>query len=693
MYSEDPMLTARIAVEFITGLQDAGVGACVKHFVANEQEEDRFTYESQVDERSLRELYLRPFEAAVKEAGVRAVMASYNFVNGDHACSHEQLLQHILKKEWGFNGIVVSDWGALKELEGPARNGCDLEMPGPGRWWGGGQLERAVTSGLVDEKAVDDKVRRILGFLQWRGRLPGVTDASEERSIERDEHRRLARRVATDSMVLLKNDGLLPLRPGPSVALIGPGAAKTSLLGGGSATVLPHRRRSLLDAFRERWPGELLYAEGVSLERGGDVLPRSWIDGGVAKAELFDGVGCDGEPFAIQNVPTLRNLWFGDTYPADVDKLSVRLTVSITPHVSGPQTLVGAGAGPTRLYVDGDLVADNQVDGFVAGLAYTAGAGRVTLEAGRSYELVLEQLPMPDVALQVATTHIGIAPRASEQESALAEAERIAAAADIAIVIVGSDDQWESEGADRESLSLPAGQDALVERVLAVNPRTAVLLNCGAPMLMPWLDAVPAALITWYPGQEGADAIVDVLLGLADPGGRMPTTWPRDERDAPSYRSYRKEDRLVRYDEQLLIGHRWYDAKGIAPLVPFGHGLSYASFDWGPPTVTQADGPEMTVDVPIRNTSDRSGWEVVQVYVAPRADTLARPTKVLAGFEKVQIDAGDRATARVSIGPPAFSYWDTGSRSFRVAPGSYDLVIAASACDERYRIDVHVQSG
>src|SRR4051794_751647 len=255
-FSEDPELTARMAVAYITGVQSTGVAACVKHLVANDQEHERFTIDAHVDERTLREVYLRPFEAAVAEAGVRTVMAAYNYVNGQHACSQRDLLVDLLKSEWNFDGVVISDWNAMKETVAPAVNGLDLEMPGPGAWWGDGKLRAAVEGGEVPEEQLDDKVRRILGLLHWRGRLPGATSTEEERSIDRPEHRALARRAATEGMVLIKNTGVLPLPTGRSIALIGPGASSTALLGGGSALLQPHPHTSLLEAFTARWSGE-----------------------------------------------------------------------------------------------------------------------------------------------------------------------------------------------------------------------------------------------------------------------------------------------------------------------------------------------------------------------------------------------------------------------------------------------------
>ena len=299
-FSEDPELTARMAVAYITGVQSTGTAACVKHLVANDQEHQRFTIDAHVDERTLREVYLRPFEAAVLDADVRTVMAAYNFVNGRHACAHPDVLLGVLKGEWGFDGVVISDWNAMKDTVGPAVNGLDVEMPGPGVHWGDGQLRAAVARGEVSERDVDEKVRRILRLLVWRDRLPGETTTGDERAVDRPEHRKLARRAAAEGMVLVKNEGLLPLLPGRSVALIGPAAASTAILGGGSALLEAHPHTSVLDAFRGRWTGEVSHVPALDLRRSAETLPPDWIGDDGIEVEQFDGRSLTGEPFASQ---------------------------------------------------------------------------------------------------------------------------------------------------------------------------------------------------------------------------------------------------------------------------------------------------------------------------------------------------------------------------------------------------------
>jgi beta-glucosidase len=337
-----------------------------------------------------------------------------------------------------------------------------------------------------------------------------------------------------------------------------------------------------------------------------------------------------------------------------------------------------------RLFVDGEFVVTNE-NGFKVGLGLTGGATEIEMEAGRTYAILLESTPDEVGGMVVAYVDVGIEPVTIDRADQIAEAARAAAAADVAVVIVGSNEEWETEGRDRDDLSLPMGQDALVRRVLAVNPRTVVVLNCGAPMVLPWLDDVPAALLAWYPGQEAGDAIVDVIVGDAEPGGRMPTTWARAERDTPSFLHYPGEAGVVRYGEELHVGYRWYGARGIEPLIPFGHGGSYTTFEWGEPTLT-ATADDVVVEVPVTNTGARRGSDVVQLYVSAREPVVVRPPKQLAGFAKVEIDPGETAVARVVVCARAFARWDIASRGWVVDPGVYDLVVAASAVDERFRV-------
>jgi len=683
-FSEDPELSARLAVAYIRGLQATGVAGCAKHLVANEQEHERTTIDTIVDERTLREVYLRPFEAAVVDGDVRTVMAAYNYVNGHHACSHPEVLVSILRVEWGFDGLVISDWGAMKDTVLTATTGLDVEMPGPGRWWGDGRLQEAVETGAIDEAQIDEKVANVLRLLDWLGRLPGETADGEERAVEREEHRVLVRRAAADATVLLKNDeALLPLRPGARLAVVGPGAADTALFGGGSASLTPYRTTNVLDALRSRWDGEIVHEVGVDIRRAAATIPNEWLPDGIDVA-LY-ATPDDTEPIHRDHVDGLIYVWHDETVGLSTSPVA-RVRFTVVPDQTGTARVMASGFGIVTLAIDGEPVVDNRIDPFSSRLGFTGDTTLFEFEAGTAYEFTVETRPHDDPGMPLVLLDVGVEMlEYVDPEAAVVAAERAAASADVAVVVVGTSAHWEAEARDRTELSLPLDQDDLVRRVLAANPNTVVVLNCGGPQLLPWLDDVPAALLAWYPGQEGGEAIVDVLLGESEPAGRMPTTWAKAEADTPSHGHYPGDAGVVRYGEERLVGHRWYDAHAIEPAIPFGHGGSYTTFTWSAPRLT-GSGPDVVLEVDVANAGERPGAEVVQVYVEPLDPPVDRPLRHLAGFAKVRTDAGASATARIELGEVAFRRWDVDSGGWVVDAGDYDLVVAASAVDLRDRI-------
>ncbi len=689
-YSEDPELSSRICVAYINGVQGTGVGACVKHFIANDQEYERFTINVEVDERSLREIYLPPFEAAVKEAGVRSVMGAYSFVNGHHGCAQPDLIVELLKTEWGFDGFVVSDWIAIKETVAPALHGLDLEMPGPGVWWGEGKLAAAVRVGDVAESLIDDKVRRILGFLEWAGRLGTPTD-HDETSTERPEHRTLSRRAATESMVLIKNEAnVLPLADdNRTIALIGPGVESTALLGGGSASLVPHRTTTVAAAMADRLGDRIVgMAEGISLRRSVESVPAEHLTEPGVTFELFDGMDLDGLLIDTVTAPRPFMVWNDRNFPIVGKGLSVRVSFDYVAQEAGTHRLCAYGFGHARLFVDDTLVADNSVEGFSGGVWHRGGAGSMDLEAGHTYRMRLDCVPRK-TGQRICTVDVGIEPVRDVAGQSIAEAVALAVSADVAVVVVGSSSEWESEGSDRASIDLPNRQDELVERVVAANANTVVVLNCGAPMNLSWLDDAAAAILAWYPGQEGGEAIADVLVGDSEPSGRMPTTWARDERDTPSFLNYPGEAGTVRYGEGTFVGYRWYDARAIEPRIPFGHGGSYTTIEWGDPAI-EGTGTDLVVTVPLTNTGDRAGHEVVQVYVAPADHVVTRPEKELAGFAKVYLEPSESASARICLRDRSFARWDPGSHKWVIDPGEYSIVLAASVVDPRSVVTIEL---
>jgi beta-glucosidase len=683
-FSEDPLLTARLAVAYVRGVQGAGVGCCIKHYACNDQEHERMTISAEVSERALREIHLVAFEAAVREAGVWSVMTAYNKVNGIYCGEQPDLIDGVLRDEWGFDGLVMSDWFGTHSTVPAVRAGLDLEMPGPSAWFGP-TLAAAVRDRLVDETVVDGQVRHLLRLMARVGVLDGTLRAPGAEREEDDPVRRaVAREVAAEGTVLLVNDGLLPLGPAgvSSVAVIGPNASQLAM-GGGSSEVTPYRRRSVAGALAERLPNATIRSEvGCRIDRGLPAVDLRLLSGEQFLVEYFDRADppeqSGSAAVAAEVAHTARIMWIGPPQPGlEPGRCAVRIRGIFTPDVSGRWRLGLESAGCSVLRVDGVIVVDNSEpergDGF-----YGAGSQPVAapceLEAGRSYGLAVDLWPR-SASSRILGARISAArpDTGDEFERAVAAA----AAADVAVVVVGSNAQWETEGRDRPDLSLPGRQRELVEAVLAANRRTVVVVNAGAPVEMPWAERAGAVLVTWYPGEEGADALADILVGASEPTGRLPVTFPVRVEDGPTAgddNRYPGTDGKVHYEEGVLVGYRHYETAGVTPRFAFGHGLSYGDIVYDQVEIT----PER-VTVRLANQGVRRGTEVVQVYVRTLDARVARPDRELVGFVKVAVEAGQRASVEVELTAAAYRYWDVDTHGWRSDAGSYELLVGSSS--------------
>ncbi|MBI1817462.1 MAG: glycoside hydrolase family 3 C-terminal domain-containing protein [Deltaproteobacteria bacterium] len=686
-YSEDPHLTARIAVAYIRGLQARNVGACIKHFVCNDSEFERHSISSQVGERALREIYLAPFEAAVAEAEPWSVMAAYNRINGIFACANRRLLIDILKREWKFAGLVISDWLAVQDTVETASAGTDLEMPGPPRFYGRA-LAAAVQRGEVPESAVDDKVRRLLRVIWLSGRREQPEEIAEH-AVDRPEHRALARRVAAEGMVLLKNEqATLPLAIAKlrTLAVIGPNARVGVIQGGGSSIVRPHYAVHPLAALRERC-GErvnVIHAAGCRIDR---YCPRPEAaffqpldDGRGLRIEYFDSDDLSGPVVASRTVRGVTWAWF-DPLPglSAPNRFSARWMGTIVPAHSGRYVFGLSAIGRCRMFIDGAAVLDNWSDPQPGELFF----GRSSREVRAGVDLIVGKpaavvIEYSSQGPGLAAIRFGVVP--PEASDLMAEAVNAAASADAAIVIVGTDGDWETEGSDRVDMHLPGRQNELIERVAAANRNTVVVLNTGSPVTMDWRARVPAVVQAWFPGQEFGNALADVLFGDVDPGGRLPTTFPRRLQDNPAFINYPGENGEVVYGEGIFVGYRYYDTKEITPLFPFGHGLSYTTFAYSDAATAHLDGA-VEVTVTVANVGERTGTEVVQLYVRDREASLARPDKELKAFAKIALRAGERTTVRFRFGQRAFAFYDPARANPKwiAEPGEFEFLIGSSS--------------
>ena len=615
-------------------------------------------------------------------------MTAYNKVNGIYSGEQPDLIGGVLRREWDFDGLVMSDWFGTHSTVPAALAGLDLEMPGPSAWLGP-SLAAAVRDGAVDESVVDGQVRNVLRLMGRVGILDGGTSTERDEQQEDDPGRRkVAREVAAEGTVLLVNDGLLPLEPGglSRVAVIGPNAAQLAM-GGGSSEVTPHRRRRVDEALAERLPDAVVTSEvGCRIDRGLPSIDMGLLSDETLRIEYFDNPDRAGEPVATDAAHTARVIWIGPPRPElTIGACSVRLSTTFTPDVAGAWRLGLESAGRAVLRLDGEVVVDNTEPTRGPGF-YGAGSApvEVTLDlaAGHSYDLVVEVWSRSSSS-PIMGARIGASPPDTGDEFERAVAS--AAAADVAVVVVGSNGQWESEGHDRPDLTLPGRQRELVEAVLEVNPRTVVVVNAGSPVEMPWAAAAGAVLMTWYPGEEGADALADMIIGVAEPSGRLPVTFPVRVEDGPAGLGvegdrYPGVEGKVVYGEGVLVGYRFYETTRLAPLFPFGFGLSYGDIVYDE-IVVDDDGSGVTVT--LSNQGARRGTEVVEVYVRAPESRVRRPDRELAGFAKVTVDPGGRETVRVELGAAAFRYWDVDTHAWRTDPGRYEVLVGASSRDIR----------
>jgi beta-glucosidase len=681
-FGEDPLLSSRIAVAYITGMQSHGVSATIKHFMGNNSEFDRHNSDSVIDERAMREIYLPVFEAAVKEAHVGAIMDSYNLTNGQHMTENGYLNTDVVKKEWGFAGIIMSDWDATYDSVAAANGGLDLEMPS-GKFMNRAALLPAIKAGKVSEATIDDKIRRILrtaiqfGWLdrdQTDPTTPLLNPAGKQTTLE----------AARAGMVLLKNDGnLLPLEKTKvkSIAVIGPDAYPAQPGGGGSAEAKPFAQLSYLEGIAN-YLGDgvkVYYSPGIpTLDEVSKQTEFTTEAGGGQKGlkvEFFNNLDLSGAPALVRYDEHVHYSPAGGADGAE-NPISIRWAGFFTPTAPGEYLAFVQGPGENggyRLYIDKKLVIDNwtQWYAFVGELPISLAAGphRIELEyrANKGWGKT--------------TANLGIV---RPETLVTAESKNLAASADAVIVAAGFNADSEGESGDR-MFRLPPGQDELINQMAAANKNTVVVITSGGGVDMTaWVDRVPALLEAWYPGQEGGDALAQLLFGEFNPSGRLPISIERRWEDNATHDSYypKSGGKKVEYSEGVFVGYRHFDKSTTKPLFPFGYGLSYTSFDYKNLTISPpSSDDQVSVSFDVTNTGTRVGADIAEVFVGDRHAPVPRPVKELKGFAKVNLSPGETKTISLKLDRRAFSYYDVAKRSWTVAPGAFDLFIARSAAD------------
>ena len=688
--SEDPFLNSALVVPYIVGVQSQGVIATVKHYALNNQEYNRHNVNVEADERTMRELYLPAFEAAVTKGHVDAVMDSYNLINGTHATQNEFLNLKVLKGDWAFQGVLMSDWDATYDGIAATNNGLDLEMPSP-RFMNAKTLLAAVKDGKVKESTIDDKVMRLLRVALRYGFLdrPQFDSAESTYSIA---DRAVALKGARESITLLKNDGrMLPLDAGKikTIAVIGPDAWPAVTGGGGSSEAQAFEPVSILTGIANfAGPNvHVLYARG--LPEMNDVFWRTHWEGPV-KASTYPSKNFTGNPAAgtSENIGNYKPEWWG---PADRSPRSIRYTASFKAAEQGKYLVLAAASGSDhyKVMVDGKQVLEqSQVEG------QHPESASIDLNAGQTVNVVADYLP------GFAGNRFGLG-IANEADMISDDVKKYAAAADVVLLSIGFNNTTESEGLDR-TFNLPWGQDALIDAVIAANPHVVVTLTGGGAVdTHRWLDKVPALLHTWYPGQEGGTAVADVLFGKQNPEGKLPVSFDRSWDENPSAKFYypikgadttlhiTENDHpaidyiipKVKYDDGLMVGYRYWTTTGKRPLYPFGFGLSYTTFSFSKleAPALAVRGFNVKVSFDVTNTGSVAGADVAQLYVSDPSAKVKRPERELKGFEKVRLAPGEKKHVTLNLDARSFSYWDEAAHKWTIDPGKFIILVGDSS--------------
>ncbi|TRM68227.1 glycoside hydrolase family 3 protein [Schizophyllum amplum] len=722
-FSEDPVLNGTIAAAYINGLQSKGVSATIKHFVANDQEFERFSISSDISERALREIYLKPFQIALKKADPWAFMSSYNRVNGLHVSENKRLLDDVLRKEWGFNGLIMSDWIGVYSTTASIKAGLDLEMPGPTAMRGRA-VERAMAGGKLDVSDLDFCVRNILGLLK-RAYASGIPFDAPEEGLDTPEVRALLRRAAADATVLLKNDkGVLPLKKGTkSIAVIGPNARYAMTSGGGSARLLSTYAISPLEGIEEeakKVGAEVKYHIGATSHKYLPLLDEhiKQADGEAGALIEFWNEEPAGDFISTQpdfsaglkpcvwSTPTKSTNCFLmdgiDTSKVNY-KCHIRFTTKFTPDVSGDWDFGLNLAGRGNLYLDGQLIIDLSTNPELGEAFFGLGTVDVKttvkgLKAGQSYDL---EIRINSADFQARSSpfecfggiRLGAMPT-TNQDTAIAEAVEMAKASDVALLIIGLNHDWESEGFDRQNMELPGLTNRLVSEVLQANPNTVVVNQSGTPVEMPWVDEAHTLLQAFYGGNEVGSGMADVLFGNVNPSGKLALTFPKRLEDNPSWPFFGSQGETpghVLYNEGIYVGYRSYEKRNLAPLFPFGFGISYSSFEYSDLSLSPlSDTGDLTVSFKIKNTSNIAGREVAQVYVTDPQSSAPRPAKELKGFTKVALAPGETKTATVKLERDAFSFYDERKMSWIAEKGVFGVWVGASSADIKLKGDVEL---
>ncbi|KAK5104972.1 beta-glucosidase [Lithohypha guttulata] len=707
-FSEDPVLAGQMTAATINGIQSTGVGATPKHFVANDQEDQRMAVDSIITERALREIYLMPFQIAMKHSSPWCFMTAYNRVNGPHVSEDPKLIRDVLRQEWGFDGMIMSDWFGTYSTTESIKAGLDLEMPGPSTTRGH-LVGPALGCGKLRVFDIDNCVRQVLKLVKKV--LPlGIPEHAPEGTIDSKETAALLRHVSSDGLVLLKNDNsVLPFKKDKSIAVIGPNADFAAYSGGGSASLLPYYAITPLQGVRNQ-NKDAQYALGAPGWKKLPLITRK-LKTADGRQGLIMKVYLD--PPSTKGRESIDEVYVNDSNMFLADYKHPKITSSLfyatfegdfTPTQTSEYEFSVSVAGTAKLYVDGQLVVDNQTKQLPGDSFFGTGTqeeiGSIKLEKGKTYKVHVDFATLPTMTFKVpGATAFGAGgirigcERRIDRKTELEQAVALAKSVEQVVLSVGLNAEWESEGYDRTTMDLPPGSDELIEAVIAANPNTVIVVQSGTPVTMPWLKTAPAIVQAWYGGNETGNAIADIVFGNVNPSGKLPLSFPIRNEDNPAFLNYKSERNRVLYGEDIYIGYRFYEKTKKEVAFPFGHGLSYTTFEMSNLKLAIDDNTdEIIVVINVKNTGSYDGAQVVQVYVSQESPSLNRPLKELKGFTKVSVKKGEVVKAKVSFSKKyATSFWDEARDSWISEKGRYFVLVGDSSAKVPFKDEFEVE--
>lgn len=700
-FSEDSHLTGHCAASIINGIQDKGIAATIKHFVCNDLEDERNASNSILTERALREIYLEPFRIAIKYSDPVALMTSYNKVNGEHVSQSERLIQEILRKEWGWDGTVMSDWFGTYTSKDALENGLDIEMPGPPIFRTELEVLAMITSRELHRKKIDERVTNVLKLIKYALNSGVPENAPETSNGNTPETAALLRKLAHDSVVLLKNDkNVLPLSKDDNVAIIGPNAKYSAYCGGGSAALRTYYAISPYEAISKKLNKKPEYTVGAYGHRLLPAMGPQLVNPKTGKAgynlKYYLEPSSESDRTLIdENDLDLSHIFLADYYN---DKIKdgfyyIDFDGEFTPEESADYEFGVAVFGTGQLFVDGKLVVDNKTFQERGNTFFNSGSkevrSSVSLEKGKTYSIKIEfgsaptfTVPSTDSVSFGGGINLGLA-KVINPEEEIQKAVEIAKKVDKVILNIGLNQEWESEGFDRPDMKLIGYTDKLVKEVLEANPNTVVINQSGTPVEFPWVEKTNTLIQAWYGGNETGNGIADVLFGDVNPSGKLSLSFPIKNADNPAYLNFKTEKGRVLYGEDIFVGYKHYEKLEREVLFPFGFGLSYTDFEISDLKVSvneKDDNLEATVKV--KNTGKVDGSEVVQLYISKDESDVIRPVKELKGFEKVHLKAGADSTVTLKLSlKDSVSFFDEYQDEWSLQKGTYKVHVGNSSAN------------